>query len=114
MTDGLQQAVSAAFRALEEAEPLSGAQVRAQLCLSHLAAAAGRRVEALAFALAARTTAREAALPELERSATALLAACVDAGGWNALSELAGALREQGVDVYDYLDPAEVLRLAEE
>lgn len=109
MTDELQQAVHEAFRALEEAGPLSPEQVRAQLRLSHLAAAAGRQVEALAFALAARTTASEGGLHGLERSAGVLLAAHVEAGGWTVLSELAAALRAQGVDLYDYLDPAEVV-----
>jgi len=112
VTDELQQAVDEAFRALEEAEPLSPGQVRAQLRLSHLAAAAGRLVEALAFALAARTTARESGLHGLERSAGTLMAAHVEAGGWTALSELAAALHAQGVDLYEYIDPGEVIGAA--
>jgi len=109
VTDELQRAVEKAFRALEKAEPLSAGQVRAQLRLSRLAAAAGRQVEALAFALAARTTAREGGLHGLELSAGALVAAHVESGGWTALSELASALHAQGVDLYHYIDPAEVI-----
>ncbi|MBP2017058.1 hypothetical protein J2Z79_000432 [Symbiobacterium terraclitae] len=109
MTHELQRAVDETFRALEEAEPLSPGQVRAQLRLSQLAAGAGRYVEALAFALAARATAREGGLHGLERIARVLLLTHVETGGWTALSELAAALHAQGVDLYEYIDPGEVI-----
>ncbi len=104
-----QQAADEAFRALQHAEPLSPLQVRAQLFLSRVAAATGRLVEALAFALAARTTAAAGGMGRLERRAADLLALHLQAGGWTAVSELARALAAQGVDVYEYLDLAELI-----
>lgn len=104
-----QQAVEEAFRALQDAEPLSPLQVRAQLLLSRLAAATGRLVEALAFALAARATAAASGMDRLERSASDLLAVHLRTGGWTAVTELASALAAHGVDVYEYLDLAELI-----
>lgn len=107
-----QAAVAEAFRALQEADSLSPLQVRAQILLSQMAEAMGRQVEALAFSLAARITAGEAGLQPLETEAALLMADQVRRTGWPALAELAGELADQGVDLYDYLDPAEVLPLA--
>lgn len=109
-----QQAVDEAFRALQEAEPLSPLQVRAQLFLSRVAGATGRLVEALAFALAARVTAAACGMGWLERRASDLLALQLRAGGWTAVSELASALAAQGVDVYEYLDLADLISFARE
>nr|PZN71936.1 MAG: hypothetical protein DIU55_07635 [Bacillota bacterium] len=104
-----QQAAQEAFRALLETETLSPLAVRAQLFLSDLAAATGRLVEALAFALAARTAAAAGGMGGMERRASDLLAAHLRAGGWTAFAELAGALAAQGVDVYEYLDLDELI-----
>src|SRR5690606_6583795 len=84
-----QQAAQEAFRALLETETLSPLAVRAQLFLSDLAAATGRLVEALAFALAARTAAAAGGMGGMERRASDLLAAHLRAGGWTAFAELA-------------------------
>jgi len=109
-----QLAAAEAFRALQRAEPLSPLQVRAQIFLSRVAAATGRLVEALAFALAARTTAAAGGFGGLERRASDLLALHLRAGGWTAFSELASALAAHGVDVYEYVDLAELIAPAGE
>lgn len=109
-----QQAADEAFRALQCAAPLSPLQVRAQLFLSRVAGATGRLVEALGFALAARTAAAAGGHSRLERRASDLLALHLRAGGWTAVSELASALAAHGVDVYEYLDLAEMISPAGE
>lgn len=105
-------AVAEAYQALEEADALSPLQIRAQILLSQMAEATGRQVEALAFSLAARISAGEGGLHRLEHQAGLLMADQVRRSGWTTLAELADELAVQGIDLYDYLDPSEVLPLA--
>lgn len=107
-----QASVDEAFRALLLAEELSPLQVAAQLHLSRMAEAMGRPVEALSFAFAARVSAIDGRLYAREFEAASLLGRLIRRYGLEPLDELAGELERQGVSLCQYLDPAEVERMA--
>lgn len=106
-----QASVDEAFRALTLADHLSPLQVEAQLHLSQMAEVMGRPVDALSFAFAARVSAVDGRLYGLEFEASERLVRLLREHGAEPLEELALALAEQGVDLYQYIDFAAVQRL---
>lgn len=107
-----QASVDEAFKALVLAQPCSRLQVEAQLHLSRMAEVMGRPVEALCFAFAARVSAIDGRLYTSEFEASALLVRLIRAHGPTPVAELSTDLDRQGVDIYQYIHPAEVERLA--
>lgn len=107
-----QAAVDEGFRALTLAGEFSPLQVQAQLHLSRTARQMERPVDALSFAFAARTAAIDGRLYSLEFEASAHLMRLIRQYGMEPVEELNAELERQGVDLYQYLDQAEVQRLA--
>lgn len=107
-----QASADEAFRALLVAENPSRLQVQAHLHLSRVAEAMDRPVEALGFAFAARVSAIDARLYPLEFEAVALLVRLIHRYGMTSVHELGVELERQGVDLYQYLERAELERLA--
>lgn len=107
-----QPSVDEAFRALVLAEHCSELQVEAQLHLSRMAERMRRPVDALSFALAARVSAIDGRLYSLEFKASAWLMSLIRQHGIQPMAELAADMEGQGVDIYQYLDPVAVERLA--
>jgi len=103
-----QEAVNAAFQALELAEPLTPLQVEAQLHLSRLADQMNRPTDALSFAFAARVTAIDGRLYILEMRATGLFLRLLHRHGEAPLRELVRDLAREGIDLYQYVDPGEL------
>lgn len=107
-----QPSVDAAYQAFLRAEHCSPLQVEAQLHLSRMAEVMGRPVDGLSFALAARISAIDGRLYALEFEASAWLIHLIRRHGPEPVAELAEDLGRQGLDLYQYLDPEAVERLA--
>jgi hypothetical protein len=101
-----QLAAEQAFLALNQAGESLDLQCQAQMLLCQSALDQAKAPEALAFALAARVSAMEGQLYDLEFEAAAVICRLLKEHGSELLHEVARDFDEQGVDIYQYLgDP---------
>ena len=103
------EAAAVGFSALELAEDRLPQQAEAQLLMCRAALAQDRRAEALSLALAARVTAIDGRLYELEFEASQVMFRLLSEQGLALLQEVEADYRRQGVNIYHYL-PEKVLR----
>lgn len=103
------EAASVGFSALELAEERLPQQAEAQLLMCRAALAQQRCAEALSLALAARVTAIDGRLYELEFEAAQVMFQLLNEQGLSLLQEVEADYRRQGVNIYHYL-PEKALR----
>lgn len=101
-----------AFRALEAVGDWLVQQARANLLLCHNALALNQPREALAFALAARVSAIDGRLYDLEFEASDVLFRLLRERGTWLLREVEADYREHGVNIYHYLSDQVINRLS--
>lgn len=100
-----------AFQALELADNRLVPQCRAQLLLCQAALAMNQPKDALNFAMAARVSAIDGRIYDLEFEASEILFRLLQKRGARLLSELAGDYYQQGVDVFQYISERSVRRM---
>jgi tetratricopeptide (TPR) repeat protein len=103
LTGQVGESIRDAFLALEAAEDRLDQQCRAHLLLARNAMAEGRPVDAVIFVLAARVSAIDGRLYQLEFEATELLIRLLDQGGPELLALVDEEYSRNGVDIYHYL-----------
>lgn len=107
----LDEAVRAGWQALSLADDRAVQQARAQLLLCQIALAQDRPADGLSFALAARVTAIDGKLYDLEFEASEILFRLLRIHGPGLLRELESDFAQQGVNIYHYLSEPVLQRM---
>jgi len=105
------RAAQEAFQGLEAADGRLDQQARSQLLLAECALAEAQFPEALSFAMAARVSAIDGRLYDLEFEASDLLFRLLREHGEGLLSQVEADFRAAGVDIYQYLSEKVIRRL---
>lgn len=105
------RAAQEAFQGLEAADGRLHQQARSQLLLAECALAEAQFPEALSFAMAARVSAIDGRLYDLEFEASDLVFRLLREHGEGLLCEVEGDFRAAGVDIYQYLSEKVIRRL---
>lgn len=105
------RAAQEAFQGLEAADGRLDQQARSQLLLAECALAEAQLPEALSFAMAARVSAIDGRLYDLEFEASDLLFRLLREHGEVLLRQVEADFRAAGVDIYQYLSEKVIRRL---